>query len=172
MKTKLSIKYTTLTTLRWASVFTLALAAIGMAVTIWWSLGVLWVSTSNTEAEYPWYRSAWLTHGKFSIGGSSVTEAEIKRTGLDGPWWRVLPRKTPWEVWYPDWYVAGDAFSVQVPLWIVCVGTTPVALMSWWPVIVARQRRRGGLCLQCGYDLNGQDTRCPECGRERGGSAN
>jgi hypothetical protein len=55
--------------------------------------------------------------------------------------------------------------DITFPLW-------PIALASAAaPVVWARRalrlwrRRRGGLCLACGYDLRGlEDRRCPECG--------
>jgi len=69
-----------------------------------------------------------------------------------------------------EFTVARGSFDVTArrvvfPIW-------PIALVAAiWPVIWLRRfrrerhRRRGGLCMGCGYDLRGNaEARCPECG--------
>ena len=54
-----------------------------------------------------------------------------------------------------------------VPHWL------PIGLFCIPPLLAARirlrqwQRKRNGLCLNCGYDLRGSPEGCPECGAGR-----
>jgi hypothetical protein len=53
---------------------------------------------------------------------------------------------------------------VELPVWLIVIlaGVPP---LMWVRVgIRRRQRRRKGLCLNCGYDLRATPQRCPECG--------
>ncbi|HEY7120660.1 MAG TPA: hypothetical protein VH475_29015 [Tepidisphaeraceae bacterium] len=55
-------------------------------------------------------------------------------------------------------------FVLGVPFWALCL---PPAIAAGWGVARSyrrRNRRRAGLCRQCGYDLRATPDRCPECG--------
>jgi hypothetical protein len=62
----------------------------------------------------------------------------------------------------------GDALQIRLRTWVplVVFGVYPliaftVRPLRWW------RRRRGGLCIKCGYDLTGNVSGvCPECGTE------
>jgi hypothetical protein len=62
---------------------------------------------------------------------------------------------------------ATRAFPPPVPfvlmLLIVSVGALVWRLVDR-PTDLARERRAGGLCRRCGYDLRASFDRCPECG--------
>jgi hypothetical protein len=60
----------------------------------------------------------------------------------------------------------GNGEMIGVPLWaLVSVVLLPAALL-WGADVRLARRRRGGLCLSCGYDRRGlaADAKCPECG--------
>ena len=56
--------------------------------------------------------------------------------------------------------------SWVVPKWLVVLSFA-IPAGAWAAARLARgQRRRQGLCPQCGYDLRATPHRCPECGAE------
>ena len=70
--------------------------------------------------------------------------------------------------WTPDWNSASSPLMwyIMIPLWIpawVSAGLlTPAGIhgMRRW------RRKKNGQCVECGYDLRGSRSRCPECGSE------
>jgi hypothetical protein len=59
--------------------------------------------------------------------------------------------------------------SVSVPYWFLCLLTALLPISRFViPRIgqTRRERKRLGLCLNCGYDLRASTDRCPECGTE------
>lgn len=58
----------------------------------------------------------------------------------------------------------GKFYAVGVPHWFIMLlclfGFAPPMRRAW----IMRQRRKRGLCLQCGYDIRASTDRCPECG--------
>jgi hypothetical protein len=59
----------------------------------------------------------------------------------------------------------GTERDVNVPLWPIAL-LTAIAPAAWARrALRNRHRRRGGLCMTCGYDVRANpDRRCPECG--------
>lgn len=82
------------------------------------------------------------------------------------PWWRH---------WWVDWR-AGPMDDpsggirdrvLTIPLWMFLLGLGIVPALISWRVgckALRTSRRRSGLCIACGYDLQGTPDRCPECG--------
>ena len=60
----------------------------------------------------------------------------------------------------------GTEQDVVFPLWPIALITAAAPMLWLTRALRAWRRRRGGLCLACGYDMRGLDgRRCPECGR-------
>jgi hypothetical protein len=56
---------------------------------------------------------------------------------------------------------------VVSPVWLLAaVSPLPLLRLAAWAVTLRlrRLRRKGNLCLNCGYDLRATPGRCPECG--------
>jgi hypothetical protein len=62
--------------------------------------------------------------------------------------------KSGWNVWMP-WWVPILLFMTIPALWMY---------RTW----TRANRRTGGICPACGYDLRATPDRCPECGRTTG----
>jgi hypothetical protein len=85
--------------------------------------------------------------------------------------WRFGPASV-WSEASPAF--GSEDFGAVIPY--LFVATLACALPLAWLVIrlgrrwKARQRRLGGYCVQCGYDLRATPERCPECGALPGGA--
>ena len=54
--------------------------------------------------------------------------------------------------------------AIFVPDWFLMIAAGWPAFYMTRSLLSVRRRRRLGLCLQCGYDLQATPDRCPECG--------
>ena len=67
----------------------------------------------------------------------------------------------------PDYSLSlGSDLRVPFEAIITWAAILPVYVVTSWGVglLAARDRRRRGLCGECGYDLRATPQRCPECG--------
>jgi hypothetical protein len=64
----------------------------------------------------------------------------------------------------PPYEMFRGASVVMIPTWLplLILGILPSCTLR--RIVARRQRRRAGLCRQCGYDLRATPDRCPECG--------
>jgi len=57
-----------------------------------------------------------------------------------------------------------NAWNFTMPLWLIVIAFCVLGAMM---MAAATRRRPPGCCVQCGYDLTGNESgRCPECGRD------
>jgi len=75
-------------------------------------------------------------------------------------------RQGPWLIdVFPDVHTATGNWRYSVPLWALALITGATA----WRLLTIASRRSIGLCVGCGYPLDGlaSGAPCPECGRAR-----
>lgn len=58
----------------------------------------------------------------------------------------------------------GTVRLLQIPYWMTLIPVLLVGFRRLRQGAVRWKRLRGGLCLNCGYDLRASTERCPECG--------
>jgi hypothetical protein len=63
------------------------------------------------------------------------------------------------------------SFDLWVPHWFLAAVTAPLPAVRLRRYVRLRDRRRRGLCPQCGYDVRATPQACPECGLSRPGEA-
>jgi hypothetical protein len=59
-----------------------------------------------------------------------------------------------------------EVWRLQFRPWLPIPPLAVLPALWLWRFILARRKRRHGLCLVCGYDLRATPGRCPECGTE------
>jgi len=97
----------------------------------------------------------------------------IERTGDSGGWRFGSPEFELCFDWYfpyrwrPRYRLAGTGqlsgrdFVCEIPFWLPTTLLTLPMIILW-----RRDRRRPGVCTECGYDLTGNVSgKCPECGQ-------
>jgi hypothetical protein len=77
-----------------------------------------------------------------------------------GPFWK----------WSFHHQAGGDSVDLYIPLWAPFLLAAVSACFLWRGEIIAKRRRRVGVCRGCGYDrrglVGGADAACPECGTD------
>jgi hypothetical protein len=68
------------------------------------------------------------------------------------------------------WFTLSAILAI-FPWWLIVLAVTGLAGYVWfrsWKTAGRQWRIDAGFCGQCGYDLRGSPTVCPECGRDAG----
>lgn len=95
---------------------------------------------------------------------SSILESRWYETGFGRLQWWFQGYGGLQTQWAPQFTLGPVALALALPLWI------PVVVCATYPTYRMtlhcrnRRRRRIGLCLNCGFDLQGSEGACPECG--------
>lgn len=144
---------------------------------LWFSqTGRDWISTSPPEDCYA--NVSMRMYGfPFSCLNDETRSWAERNTGCIVRY-RKIERTPKWTI-PGDWlaflrrFDTGQTSQVQIPLKISPLqfaGNATVYSGAWFLAIAApgafkrRRRRRRGLCVKCGYDLQGINDTCPECG--------
>lgn len=95
---------------------------------------------------------------------------ELRNFGVGGysPYTSWLPRAVDpptGATSHPSFFTrSGASWMFSLPLWIPALAF--FLLVAQWP-LARRRHRKLGLCVKCGYSLQGlSEPRCPECGAE------
>ena len=75
-------------------------------------------------------------------------------------------------LWWPWYTSAARYWTIHLPLWIPASIFALLFPLASVPLYRLWHRRRNGLCLRCGYNLEGNVSGvCPECGEAIGQDA-
>jgi hypothetical protein len=76
------------------------------------------------------------------------------------------PNQPIWWYWGFDYERHKEGEEFYVPLWAPFLLAAAPAGFLWRGEVIARRRRRTGLCKTCGYSRASlaPDAKCPECG--------
>lgn len=121
----------------------------------------LWV-LSYFEAGYFWNQSDVILR----LGGLDYAHYAFPHDLSAQPRWGLSSFRGFTTFWTPSYSKATypGSWSVFIPLWMPTVFFALILGLFFLPFRKRRERRRLGLCLNCGYDLRGTWGRCPECG--------
>lgn len=113
-----------------------------------WPFVAMWCELSRVEPQNNWQTN-------FSQGGISLTQLGLN--GNDRWPARSMVPAFPLRIIWPSF--ALNSFFYAAILWLLTLGPFTARRMT---------RRKSGLCIKCGYDLNHADhSVCPECGWRR-----
>jgi hypothetical protein len=119
-----------------------------------------WTATPASQSQYPIDAPCHALHDKAPAWAKPLARLRLAYSRED----KQDPNRGDW----PRGSITSSHRAASAPYWL------PVAASLAWPAVrfarratrarIGHQRRRAGLCANCGYDLRSSAGRCPECG--------
>ena len=141
----------------WIVLAAVTVVATAIPFSFVWFVG--WTDSGNRCYLY-------IEHGVFSAHNIKIPRATVPAH----PWYGSLDFRRsriydPW-VAFPSFRDRGGTeWQFKLPLHFPLLGLLIVVVYPILPTVVKRRRRKAGLCVNCEYDLTGNESGvCPECG--------
>jgi hypothetical protein len=132
-----------------------------------------WVSPAKMGTGFVWDSTPDTWYDQFRNHPMGIAPAEVFENapvgGAAGDRRLLGFRHVSTDAWFPraqlmHGYTAARSSALYVPLWSIAMIAAAWPAMQVVGVIRTSRRRRGGLCVDCGYDLRATPGQCPECG--------
>ena len=146
--------------------------------------GIVFIITCALFARSCWVEdeATWLTTDAFWLFRSNGGALAVARTDVNLlprlPGWRYARRqidalppsgeRNPSNALGFRFGAPTNGSYIAIPYWFIVAleGAVGAVFVRQW--VLARRRRTGARCLDCGYDLRVTPGRCPACGRKTG----